>query len=105
VILAVTLAGNAGGVPALLPLVESSAIAWSAGMVLALGAALGAIGRDREQGISSLARARGVSAGAYVRGRVGGLVLLLAALVGGATLIGGMAATSVSHPALAAARA
>jgi hypothetical protein len=105
VILAVTLAGDADGAPALLPLVESSAIAWSAGMVLAFGAALGAIGRDREQGVSLLARVRGASVGGYVRGRVGGLVLLLAALVGGATLIGGMAATAVSHPALPAARA
>ena len=47
---AVALARTGSGFPAQLPLLESSAIAWSAGMVLALGCALGALGRDREQG-------------------------------------------------------
>jgi hypothetical protein len=101
---AVTLAGADSAFPAQLPLLESSAIAWSAGMLLAFGGALGALGRDRQQGVWALARARGASTGAYVRGRVGGLVLLLAATVGGATLVAGIAAISVAHPALAAAR-
>jgi hypothetical protein len=42
--------------------------------------------------------------GAYVRGRVGGLVGVLAVAIGGATLVAGIAATSVAHPALTAVR-
>jgi hypothetical protein len=103
-VLAVALARTGSGVPAQLPLVESSAIAWSAGMVLAFGSAMNAVGRDREQGVWALARARGASLGGYLRGRVGGLVLVLAATLGGATLFAGLAATSVAHPALAAVR-
>lgn len=87
-----------------LPLLASSAIAWSAGVVLAAGAAVHALRRDREQGVVALVRARGASLGGYVRGRVGGLVVVLALAVGGATLVAGVAATSVAHPALAAAR-
>jgi hypothetical protein len=63
--------------------------------MLAFGAALRALRRDREQGILALVRARGASLEAYVRGRVGGLVLVLAATVGGATLVAALAATSV----------
>jgi hypothetical protein len=60
--------------------------------MLAFGAALRAIRSDRDEGIASLVQARGVAAGAYVRGRVGGLVLVLAAALGGATLIADAAA-------------
>jgi hypothetical protein len=76
-------------------MIASESIAWGAGVTLAFGAALRAIGRDREEGILLLARARGVTVGAYVRGRVGGLVVVLAALIGGATLLAGLAATSM----------
>jgi hypothetical protein len=97
--------GSRGGAATELPLVASSAIAWSAGVMLAFGAALRALRRDREQGIVALTRARGATVGAYVRGRVGGLVILLAVVVGGATLVAGLAATSVARPPLPAARA
>jgi hypothetical protein len=105
VVLAVTLAGTDLGAPTRLPLVESTVLAWSAGMVLAFGSALGALGGDREQGAWALARARGAGVGAILRGRVGGAVLVLAGTLGGATLVAGAAATAVAHPALAAARA
>jgi len=104
VVVAVALAGAGGEAAAQLPLVESSAIAWSAGVVLALGGALHALRDDHEHGVIALARTRGASVGACARGRVGGLVLLLALAVGGATLVGGIAATSVAHAPLAAAR-
>ena len=100
VIAAVALSGT--GAAGQLPLVESSAIAWSAGVVLAFGAALRALRRDREQGVVALLRARGAGLGDYVRGRVGGLVVVLAVAVGGATLVAGIAATSAARPSLSA---
>ncbi|MGD0530658.1 MAG: hypothetical protein ABSE49_36330 [Polyangiaceae bacterium] len=102
VVAAVAVSGSTYAVE--LPLFASSVIAWSAGVVLASGAAVHALRRDREQGVVALVRARGASLGAYVRGRVGGLVAVLALAVGGATLVAGVAATSVAHPTLAAAR-
>jgi hypothetical protein len=105
VVLAVTLGRTDSAAAAELPFVESSAIAWTAGLTLALASSARAIARDREQGVLALVRSRGASRGAYVRGRVGGLVGVLATAVGGATLVGGIAATSVAHPALPAARA
>lgn len=103
VVAAVAVAG-AGGAAVELPLLESSVIAWGAGVMLAFGGALHALRRDHEQGVVALVRARGASVGAYVRGRVAGLVVVLAVAVGGATLVAGIAATSVAHPAVAAAR-
>ncbi|HEY3821076.1 MAG TPA: hypothetical protein VGL81_28120 [Polyangiaceae bacterium] len=100
VVAAVALSGSS--VAAELPLLESSAIAWTAGVVLAFGAAVHALRRDREQGIVALVRARGGRLNGYVRGRVGGLVLVLAVAVGGATLVAGVAATSAAHPPLPA---
>ena len=100
VVAAVAVSGS--GMAAELPLFESSAIAWSAGVVLAFGGALHALHRDREQGVVALVRARGASDGGYLCGRVGGLVIVLAVAVGGATLVAGIAATSVAHPALTA---
>jgi hypothetical protein len=102
---AVVVSRSEGNVAAQLPTLESSAIAWSAGAVLAFGAALRAIGRDRDQGILALVRLRGAGLAAYVRGRVGGVVVLLAIAVGGATLVGGLAAVSVARPVAPAVRA
>jgi hypothetical protein len=90
---------------AALPVIAAHAIAWGAGITVAFGAALQAVRRDRVEGVVALARARGASATDYVRGRVGGLVAVLAVSVGGGTLAAGIAATSVAHPALVAARA
>ncbi|HEY4013084.1 MAG TPA: hypothetical protein VGM06_07085 [Polyangiaceae bacterium] len=74
----------------------AQAVAWSAGVTLAFGAALRASHRDREEGVLALVRARGASLGAYVRGRVGGLVVLLALVVGAATVVVALAAVSAS---------
>jgi hypothetical protein len=74
----------------------AQAVAWSAGVTFAFGAAFRASHRDREEGVLALVRARGVSVGAYVRGRVGGLVFLLAVLVGSATVVGALASISAS---------
>jgi hypothetical protein len=101
----VVVSGERAGAAAQLPMVASSAIAWSAGLLLAFGAALRAVRRDREEGVVALVRARGASVAAYVRGRVGGLVVMLALAVGGATLVAGLGAVSVARPSLPAARA
>jgi hypothetical protein len=86
------------------PTVASEAIAWSAGVTVAFGGALRALHRDHEQGIVSLVRARGVSIGAYVRGRVVGLIVVLAITIGGATLVAGLAAASVGGLSMAVLR-
>jgi|HubBroStandDraft_1064217.scaffolds.fasta_scaffold29762_2 hypothetical protein len=86
------------------PVLAAHAIAWGAGVTVAFGGALQAIRRDRLEGVVALARARGAGAADYVRGRVGGLVTVLAVSVGGGTLAAGIAATSAAHPALPAAR-
>ena len=104
VIATFAMARHGGRDAARIPAIASEGIAWGAGVTLAFGAALRAIDHDREQGILALARARGVSLGAYVRGRVGGLVLVLAAVIGGATLLAGLTATSVGGSSTAAAR-
>jgi hypothetical protein len=78
-----------------LPVVASSAIAWSAGVMLAFGGALRALRRDREDGILGLALARGATARQYVGGRVAGLAVVIVAAVGGATLVASLVALFV----------
>jgi hypothetical protein len=97
VVAAVAVAGS--GAEPQVPALAASAIAWSGGVMVAFGASLGAVRRDREEGIASLVCARGGSIGAYVAGRVGGLVVVLAASLGGAVLVAGAAATSFARPA------
>ena len=104
IVASLAVARHGGRDAARVPALASEGIAWSAGVTLAFGAALRAIHRDREEGILALARARGASAVAYVRGRVGGLVVVLAAVVGGATLVAGLAATSTESASIAVAR-
>jgi hypothetical protein len=103
VVAAVAIAGSPA--EAQLPTVASSALAWGAGVMLAFGASLRAVHRDRDDGVVALVRARGGNVAGYVRGRVGGLVVVLALSVGGATLLAGIAATSLAHPALPVLRA
>ncbi len=98
------LARGGGGGAHRVPAIAAEGIAWTAGISLAFGAAWGASHRDREEGILALVRARGSSVGAYVRGRVGGLVILLSVTVGGATLVSALAATSAASAPLAAVR-
>jgi hypothetical protein len=103
VIAAFAIARHGGRGVARVPTFVSEAIAWGAGVTIAFGASLRAIDRDREQGILALVRARGVSLGAYVRGRLEGLVVVLAAAIGGPTVIAGLAATSSGASTRAAA--
>jgi hypothetical protein len=78
------------------PVLASMAFTWGAGTTLAFGGALHALRSDRERGITALARARGVGTGLYARGRVGGLVAMLALAAGGGTLVAGLAATAAA---------
>ena len=79
-----------------LPEIASLGLAWGAGTTLAVGASLQALRHDREQGITALARARGVRKTAYAGGRVAGLVVVLVLAVGGGTLVVGLAATAAA---------
>jgi hypothetical protein len=86
------------GTPTLheVPGLASMAFAWGAGTMLAFGGAQRALFSDRERGIVALARVRGVGIAGYTRGRVGGLVVILALAIGGGTLVAGLAATAVA---------
>jgi len=99
VAVAAVLARRGGHGAASLPAVASSAIAWSAGVSLAFGVALRAIRRDHGDGVVALMRARGASLGEYVRARTAGLVVVLAVVIGGATLVAGLAAVSAAAAA------
>lgn len=102
---AVVLSRPAGASALAVPTHASAIIAWSAGIMIAFGGALGALPRDADDGIVALLRARGVPTTAYVRGRVGGLAVVLALGVGGAVLVPGLAALAVGSAALPAAHA
>jgi hypothetical protein len=87
------------GTPTLaeVPVLASMALTWGAGTTLAFGGALRALRHDRERGVIALARARGVGVAGYTRGRVGGLVAILAVAMGGSTLVAGLAATAAAR--------
>ena len=102
VVFAVAMSGSAA--EAQVPTLASSAIAWGAGVTLAFGASLRAIRRDHDDGVVALVRARGASVAGYVRGRVGGLVLVLAMAIGGAVLVASLAAISLARPTMPALR-
>jgi hypothetical protein len=87
-----------------LPTTATLAITWSAGVMLAFACSLRALVRDWEDGVVALSRARGVRASAYVRGRIGGVVVVLAATLGGASIVSSLAATAATHEPLATAR-
>jgi hypothetical protein len=76
---------------AALPFVASTALAWGAGVLIVFGGSMRAVARDREQGVVALARARGVTPSRYAVGRVGGLALVVATAIAGATLIASIA--------------
>lgn len=75
-----------------LPGLTAEALAWGAGVLLAFASAAHALRRDRDDGIQALVRSRGGDAHDYVWGRVGGLAILLALVVGGGTLFTGIVA-------------
>lgn len=78
-----------------LPIIAAEALAWSAGLTLAVGAGLRAFHGDREQGVLALVRARGATARDYVEGRVGGLSLVVGSAVGGGALVAALVCTAV----------
>lgn len=98
IVAALSFARHGGHGAAGLPTVVSEAIAWSAGVTVAFGAALRAIEQDRRQGIFGLLRSRGGEVRTYVTSRVGGLVIALCLVMGSPTLVAGLAATAVGHP-------
>jgi hypothetical protein len=87
------------------PAVAASALAWGAGVLLAFAASVRVLQRDREAGITALLRARGAAVDGHLWARVGGLTLLLAAVVAGGTLATGLAATMLAARAGVALRA
>jgi hypothetical protein len=77
---------------AALPVLASTALSWGAGVLIVFGGSMRAVARDREQGVVALARARGVAPSRYAVGRVGGLALVVATAIAGATLVASIAA-------------
>ncbi len=74
------------------PLLASSAIAWGGGFLHAFSASASALRRDRSEGIRHLFVARTTSLRGYLFARIGGLVAILAVIVGGSTLLTGAVA-------------
>jgi hypothetical protein len=74
------------------PLLASSALAFGVGVLAAFGVAVGAFQRDEREGVRALLVARGITPFGYVRLRVIGLGVLLRLLVGGGSLLVGIAA-------------
>src|SRR5947199_7910282 len=95
---ALALARSAAPRPPLAELASaaSSALAWGAGILVAFAAAAQALRRDAQDGVRALVRARGGSIAAYARGRVIGLAIVLAIVVGGGTLVSGAIAVLVA---------
>lgn len=104
-LLALALAMRGSGAPVQdVPLIASSALAWGGGFLLAFAAAANALRRDRREGIRDLLVARTTSLRGYLLARVGGLALLIALLVGGGTLITGLAGLAFAGRLAAAPR-
>lgn len=74
------------------PILASSALAWGGGFLHAFSASAGALRRDRADGIRQLFVARTTSLDGYLFGRVAGLALVLAIVIGGGTLLAGVGA-------------
>ncbi len=79
-----------------LPLLASSALAWGGGFLLAFAAAVHALRRDVADGVRAMFVARTASIRGYLFGRLAGLAVLLAVLVGGGTLLAGLAAAAAA---------
>lgn len=98
-------AGEAGDGLVEVAAATSSALAWTAGILVAVPASVEALRYDRRRGIRALLLARGVTAKTYARGRVAGLAAILFGVVGGGTLIAGCVAFLAASRAGAGARA
>jgi hypothetical protein len=86
-----------GATLARMPLIASSALAWGVGVLVAFAAASRVFGRDEEDGVRALLRARGAGRGAYLASRVTGLAALLALHVAGGSLVVGAVAALVAN--------
>jgi hypothetical protein len=89
-----------------LPGVTASALAWGAGFLFAVAASARAFDRDEKDGIRFLVRTRGLSLGTYTIGRVFGLAITLALIVGiGSAVTGGVCAALAHGSRLAVGKA
>jgi len=75
-----------------MPILASSALAWGGGFLHAVAVSVGALRRDRAEGIRHLFVVRTASLHGYLLARVGGLAVVLAAVVAGGTLLVSLAA-------------
>ncbi len=75
-----------------IPIVASSALAWGGGFMLAFGAAVHALRRDAEDGIRGMLDLRSIDLRGYLVARVGGIAVLVAAVVAGGTFAVGIVA-------------
>jgi hypothetical protein len=83
----------------------SSVLAWGAGVPVAFAASIHAFREDHTRGVRSLLHARGARPLDYGYGRVLGLALLLFGVVGGGTLLSGVASILAASTMGAAGRA
>ncbi len=84
-------AGNANALLAV-PAACSSALVWGTAILVAFGASVQALRRDRAEGIVALMASRG-ALGRYLFARVSGLATLLFVILGGGALVSGLACT------------
>jgi hypothetical protein len=88
--------GGGGAALADVPAFVASLLGWGAGVMLAFAASTHALRRDRDEGIRALVRARGATSRAYLWGRIGGLVVVIAIAVVGGTLLTAIASTALA---------
>ena len=99
VVLAFVLARRGTAALEEVPTFVGSVLAWAGGVMLAFAASAHALRRDRDDGIRALIRARGGSLHSYLLGRVGGLVVVVGAVVVGGTLVTSIASTALASRA------
>lgn len=80
-----------------IPILTSSALAWGGGFLHAFTVAAGAVRRDHADGVMDLLTTRTTTTRGYMLGRVGGLSAVLAATVGGGTLLVGAVSILGAH--------
>ena len=92
-VIAIAFARRGGDAPVeSMPTLASSALAWGGGFLHAVAVSAGALRRDRAEGIRHLFVSRTTTVHGYLLARVGGLVAVLAIVVGGGTLLVSLAA-------------
>ena len=96
-VFAVAMASEDSPPLASLPGLTASALGWGAGFVFAVAAAARAFDRDASNGVRMLVRTRGISLGTYAIGRVFGLAVALALMVGVGSLITGGVCAALAH--------